>query len=262
MTDRAPNSSPPVVASPAADEPSFRFEESAAGRVIVSRPLGLYADHLFTTRQLQFREPTLDCDYDRLADAFSSRGAVVRVRQVHGRAVLLMRPGQDVADISDADAIVSTDPDRVISVRVADCVPILIADRQGRAVAAIHAGWRGTAAGVVDETMDVLAGLGVSAADLVAAVGPSIGPCCYQVDETVRHAFAPVERSLGFAADGPGHWRLDLAAVNRGRLLDRGVPPDAVSLSGECTSHGVEHWHSFRRDGAIAGRMAAAIRLR
>jgi YfiH family protein len=249
-------------ASPAVST-GFRFDMSPAGRALRSEAFAPIADHLFTTRQLQFREATLAGDYERLAVAFAcSSDAIVSVRQVHGRTVLVVRPTEPLPPMPEADAIISTDPCRVISVRVADCVPILIADRRGRAVAAIHAGWRGTAAGVTTAAVEALADLGVAAADLAIAIGPSIGPCCYQVDDAVREAFVSGDATACFAPDGPGHWRLDLAQANRQQLIAAGVVPSAVSMAEACTSHRSDDWFSYRREGRDAGRMVAAIRLR
>lgn len=241
----------------------FRFEPSAAGRVFVSTAIEPLADHLFTTRQLQFRGDSLSADYARLAAAFGCHGdAIIRVRQVHGRTVLVVRPDEALTPLPEADAIVSIDPARVISIGIADCVPIVMADRRRRAVAVVHAGWRGTAAGVVGATLDVLESLGVPASDLIVAVGPSIGPCCYQVDPPVRERFGMLASGAWFVADGPGHWRLDLAKANYDQLVAKGVRGEDIALAGECTSHRPETWLSFRRDGADSGRMVAAIRLR
>lgn len=266
MAADVPNLSPAVDERNGAsesEEPPFHFETSVSGRILVSHALRSHAEHLFTTRQLQFRDGSLEEDYRRLAAAFScDSDSVVRVRQVHGRTVFVVRPGEPLTSVPDADGIVSTDPDRVISIRVADCVPILIADRRGRAVAAVHAGWRGTAAGITGAAVEALASLGVPASDLVAAVGPSIGPCCYQVDVTVRHAFESAHASEWFAPDGPDHWRLNLAEANRYQLIAGGLAETSVSVAGECTSHRADDWFSYRRDGSGTGRMVAAIRLR
>jgi YfiH family protein len=242
--------------------PDFRFRPSAAGRVLVSAAVEAVADHLFTTRQLQFREHTLSDDYEQVAAAFHCLAdSVVRVRQVHGREVLIVRPGEALASAPEADAIVSTDPTRVISVRTADCVPIIMADRLGRAVAVVHAGWRGTAAEVAGATVEILGTMGVPASDVVAAIGPAIGPCCYQVDDEVRDAFGATGASACFSPDGPGHWRLDLARANLEQLTASGVSEAVVSLAGACTSHQTENWFSYRREGRDAGRMVAAVRL-
>jgi YfiH family protein len=149
-----------------------------------------------------------------------------------------------------------------VSVRTADCIPILLADRHGRAVAAVHAGWRGTAAGVAGATVDALGDLGVPAADLVAAIGPGIGPCCYQVDALVRDAMVANHHRAPtwFTPDGPGHWRLDLWRANRDQLETSGVPASAISCAGLCTVDDEGDWYSFRREGEGGGRMVAAIR--
>jgi YfiH family protein len=224
--------------------------------------LGSIASHCFTTRELQFRNASVGSDYARIASAFAVNDhAVMRVRQVHGRAVAVIRPGVELPEETEADAIVSVDPGRVVSVRVADCVPILLADRHRRAVAAVHAGWRGTAAGVVQAAIDALRAIGVAPVDLVAAIGPCAGPCCYQVDATVREQFEAPAAGAWFVADGPGHWKLDLPGANRDQLCASGVPADAVFSSGECTVHRAKYWFSYRREGEAAGRMIAAIQV-
>jgi YfiH family protein len=240
----------------------FRFEGSPAGLVLRSVRMTFLAPHLFTTRQLQFRDGTSEDDYRCIAEDFGVAGQhVLRVRQMHGALVAVARPDEPWLTVPDADAVVSIDSSRVISIRVADCVPVLLADRRARVVAAIHAGWRGTAAGVAQATVETIAELGVPPGDLVAAIGPAIGPCCYQVGEVVRQAFPRPEDEPWFSIDGPDHWRVDLAAANRAQLIRAGVMSDNISSSGLCTSHDSEHWFSFRKEGAAAGRMVAAIRL-
>jgi YfiH family protein len=248
---------------PTAVDESFRIEPSDAGRILIARQLQAVAPHLFSTRELEFRSGTEEGDYARVArflDVLPE--AILRVRQVHGRVIATARPHERWSSGQHADAIVCTDPARAVSVRVADCVPVLIADQYGRAVAAIHAGWRGTAARVSEAVVDVLIELGIGPPSLVVAIGPSIGPCCYQVDSTVRKAFDTPEADAWFSSDGPDHWRLDLARANTDQLVARGVPVQQIQLCGLCTRHDGEKWHSFRRDGAAAGRMVAAIRLR
>jgi polyphenol oxidase len=222
------------------------------------------ADHGVTSRQLRFREPRIDEDYGVLAKRFDvSPDRVVRVRQVHGRVVRVIREG-DAQTAADADAIVSTDPRLVASVRIADCVPVLIADRGQRVVAAVHAGWRGTAAGVTSETVKAISALGVAPTDLIAAIGPSIGPCCYQVSGDVRDTMRGSwpGPDAWFAEDGVGRWKLDLWRANRDQLQSAGVRPDSIVGSNLCTADHLDRFYSHRREGSETGRMVAAIRLR
>lgn len=242
----------------------FRWIEAESVRLLQAEPLESLARHAFTNRHLQFRGDTTDEDYRRLGAWLGvSPDAIVRVKQVHGRTVVRIAPGSALADPPDADAIVSTDPARAIAVRVADCVPILIADRRRRVVAAVHAGWRGTCSGIAGAAVETISELGVPPADLVAAIGPSIGPCHYQVDDRVRTAFLGMTPDAAgwFIEDGPGHWRLDLWQANADQLTDAGIPASSVVVAKLCTAENMDEWFSYRIQGAGTGRLVAAIRL-
>jgi YfiH family protein len=246
--------------------PPFVWQDSPAGRILQSVPLERFAPHAFTTRERSFLADTAADDWGRLGRTLGvAADDVVRVHQVHGRVVWRVRRGDPSPERVEADAIVSTDSSRAIAVRVADCVPILLGDVSGRVVAAIHAGWRGTCAGIAGATVDAIREeTGVPPQSLVAAVGPSIGPCCYQIDERVRTAFLAMtpDANAWLAEDGPGRWRLDLWRANADQLEAAGVPPDAIQVASHCTADHLDSCFSYRAEGPGTGRLVAAIRRR
>ena len=163
-----------------------------------------------------------------------------------------------------ADAAVTREADRVLAVLVADCMPVLFADRAGEVVAAAHAGWRGLAGGVLEATVAAMA---VEPSQLRAWLGPAIGPLHFEVGDEVRAAFVAHDgaAALGFARNprhaqaplpGRGRWLCDLELLARQRLAALGV--GQVTSSGTCTYSDSARCYSFRRDGRT-GRMAALI---
>jgi polyphenol oxidase len=230
-------------------------------------PLDAVARHGFTSRQLGLRPN--DAAPAAWATALASVGCdvsqIARVRQVHGAAVRVVRAADLAAPVSDADAVITNVPGLAVAVVAADCVPVLIADPRTGAVAAVHAGWRGTAANVVGAAVAAMTReFGVWPDTLVAAIGPSIGACCYEVGEELLAAFtaaghSSVDLAEWFARDQAGRLRLDLWQANADLLVGAGVPRAQVHVAGLCTKTHVHVLESFRVDGARAGRMAAII---
>jgi YfiH family protein len=180
------------------------------------------------------------------------------LRQVHGaRVVDAAQSKREGGEPPQADAAFTREANVVCAVMVADCLPVLFAERHASAVAAAHAGWRGLCAGVLDATLDAMQ---AAPGDVLAWLGPAIGPSVYEVGAEVRDAFLAAGRApeTAFSPTRPGHWRLDLYAVARSQLLHRGLTE--ISGGGFCTYTDAERFYSFRRGGE-AGRMAAAVWL-
>lgn len=193
--------------------------------------------------------------------------------QVHGAEAIVVRDRAPLPDRGTrGDVLVSNAAGVAIAVRAADCVPLLIADSRTGAVAAVHAGWRGTAAGAAGAAVSALAReFGSRPADLVVAVGPSIGPCCYEVGSELVDGFASAghERHLidrWFLAPPPPRGsrerpplRLDLPGANRDQLVLAGVPPEHIHVSDLCTAMHLDVLTSYRIERAEAGRIIGAI---
>lgn len=252
--------------------PTFAWIEAPWGVALQCRPLAAIAPHLFTTRQLELTAE----GYYVLAGALGARQTATAT-QVHRADVIVVRRGVPPAAVPpEADALVSDDEETAVAVRAADCVPLLMADRERGVVAAVHAGWRGTVARVAAAALGALAReFGTRPADVVAAIGPAIGACCYEVGPDVVDAFAAAghERHLvdrwfsarppeGFEPPARGAGlRLDVAAANRDQLVIAGVAADRIHVAGLCTAMHLDVLTSYRAERDKAGRIAAAIRV-
>ncbi|MCW8972882.1 MAG: peptidoglycan editing factor PgeF [Gammaproteobacteria bacterium] len=171
--------------------------------------------------------------------------------QVHGNCAI------DAADSPsgcEADAVFSRDASEVCAVLTADCLPVLLCDSGGSVVAAVHAGWRGLLDGVIENTVARMAGWG----EILAWLGPAIGPQAFEVGEEVRQAFIneDVATAGAFAPSPAGRWLADIYALARRRLQRAGV--DAIYGGEYCTFSDPERFYSYRRDG-VTGRMASLI---
>jgi YfiH family protein len=251
---------------------TFFWADTPSGPVLKCRPLEHVASHLFTTRQL----PLSSAGDWRGVAALLGAASAVTLNQVHGRDVAIVRESAPVpADRQRADALISNDPGVAIAVRAADCVPLLYADSTTGAVAAVHAGWRGTAAGVATAALEALTReFGSRPGDMTVAIGPSIGACCYEVGSELVDAFA----AAGHARHLVDRWfvarpaprgsrerprlRLDVAGANRDQLVLAGVLEDNIHDCGLCTAMHLEVLTSFRAEKEQAGRIAGVIRAR
>ena len=190
--------------------------------------------------------PGLEHEFgNRLSDL--SQDGMARLEQIHSARCLAVN---NAGIAGPGDALITGEKDLAVSIRTADCLPILLADARSGAVAAIHAGWRGTAASIVMETIKAMQRqFGTDPSDLYAAIGPGIGECCYSVGEDVG-------RQLGL--DGAG--RANLAQINRRQLTSAGIAEARIDILPICTFCDTR-FHSFRRDKDRAGRMISYIRM-
>jgi YfiH family protein len=210
--------------------------------------------HGFEQRSPGDGRETREESHARVTRAVEAQGRLLLLSQVHG-AELAQAPWEGRPE---ADAACSAAPGLLLGIQTADCLPILVVDPRQRLVAAAHAGWRGTAAGIAARVVAGLGARGSEARDLVAAVGPGIGSCCYEVGEDLRAAFGPAGAAF-FRPGASGRPHLDLRAVNTRQLLDAGLRPEAIHHVDECTRCRADLYHSYRRDGRAAGRMISFV---
>ena len=293
---------------------AFEWVQAAGGPALVCRPLARLATHIFTTREWPLGSRAADSEdaWGEIAAAMQvDRSHLVRVHQVHGAGVVVRRARDASASPAgassrpDADIMVSDDCSIALAIQTADCVPLLIADgadgadgagarradqrsrtdARRAAVAAAHAGWRGLAARVPMAAVDALAReFGARPADLVAAIGPSIGACCYEVGHDVRKqfedaGFSPAQLARWFVGEPrpsgrnpsmsglppkprAAHWFFDGWAAAHEQLTEAGVPADQIYSAELCTASHAGAFCSYRRDGSPAGRLAAVVRAR
>jgi polyphenol oxidase len=224
--------------------------------------------HAFFTRTMSFGAAlpdaeTIAANFRVAAGALGVEPAQLYVvTQVHGRSVVSVRGDEDRHHVlvQRADAIVTRAAGVACGVRTADCVPVLVADRTSGAVAAIHSGWQGTEKDVVGAAVAALTTEAGGEPDLVAAIGPHIRTCCFEVGEDVAGRLAAcstardvVDKTLGARP------HVDLAKVVQAQLIRAGVPENAIDDVPGCTMHDADRFFSFRRKRDKSGRMLAAI---
>jgi YfiH family protein len=190
----------------------------------------------------------------RVGDALARHGSLHLLRQVHGVGIAEAPfEGFPVADAATAHL-----PGVLVGVETADCLPALLVDPVRGAVAAVHAGWRGTAQCVAGRAVAALAAAGSSPGDLIAALGPCIGPCCYEVGEELRPEFGELAAAV-FRPGPRGRPHLDLREANLRQLRAAGLRAQNIHQVAECTCCLPGRYHSFRRDGPGAGRMISFV---
>jgi YfiH family protein len=240
---------------PASDSLAARLAAAGLDWVVPDWPAPPCVRALSTTRDPSRRALSTDAARTELRRWLPADP--VWLAQVHGTAicdadaVLAQSPPPP-----RADGVVARRADTVCAVESADCLPVLFTDREGSVVAAAHAGWRGLAAGILEAT---LAAMRADPADVLVWMGPAIGPRVYEVGADVlsAHCAADPGAVACFAAQRPGKWLADLYALARRRLVHAGVR--AIHGGGRCTFSESALFHSYRRDGVAAGRMATLI---
>ena len=194
----------------------------------------------------------------RLSAAWNQQQDLASLHQIHSDICLYVTGGS--GRVGEGDALMTDVPGVRVGVRTADCIPILLVDPRSRAVAAVHAGWRGTAQDICSKTVVAMRRqFGSRPEDLLAAVGPGIGPCCYQVGAEVAVGFQDIfpERD---DLDQPAH--LDLPEANQRNLLLAGLRRNHVWVARLCTFCSGEEFFSWRRERSQAGRMVSAIGIK
>lgn len=225
--------------------------------------------HAFSTRRGERNDftlgtaaspnPMVEINRVRFLAAVGATGwPILKLKQVHSGVVVGMNDTSAAGEPVEGDASATALEGMILGVQTADCVPILIADSQARAVAAIHAGWRGTIARIAQSTIAQLREtFGVDPKNLVAVLGPHIGVCCYEVGEEVVEAVADPA-----VFERKPEWKkphLDLAEANRRQLRDSGIPGSQIEMSSLCTRCREDLFHSYRRDGRRSGHMLSVI---
>jgi YfiH family protein len=260
--------------------------QAGALPALVCAPLAAVAPHLFTTRAWRLGTAADASDRPAWSEVAAAIGvaeeSLVRARQVHGTAVIVaaapMAP-------QDGDILLARNGGLAVAVQTADCVPILLADARIGAVAAVHAGWRGLSVRAPGAAVAALVRtFGCAKKDLLAAIGPAVSSCCYEVGPDVLERFmrmgftgdqverwfrpAPAPTARNPSMEGlprpprGDHWYFDAALSARDQLRMVGVPEDRTFSADLCTASHPDALCSYRRDGAPAGRLAAVIRPR
>jgi hypothetical protein len=200
-------------------------------------------------------------NWDKLASAFNiPMENFLVLNQVHGDNVFVIKPHGDYFTSREAlnyDAILTNRTDLAICIKTADCVPVFVVDRIKKVIAAVHAGWRGSALGITAKVVRLMQNsYGSEPQNILAAIGPSIGACCYEVDLPAADAFRCQNNAEDFLFPGKrkNRWMLDLVEANRRQILDCGIPAANIEASDLCTVCCRDDFFSHRGSGGITGR--------
>jgi YfiH family protein len=236
-----------------------------------------FLEHAFCTRRggasqdeykslnMSFREGDEEfrvlSNWDRLSTAFAiPMEQFLVVNQVHGDAIFVIKPHGSYFSSRDElnyDAIVTSRANLAICIKTADCVPVFIVDKVKKVIAVVHAGWRSSALGISAKVIKVMQSqYRCRSADILAAIGPSIGRCCYEVDQATADAFRQQNNYELFLQQGKkkDKWMLDLPEANRLQILEAGVPENNIEVSEFCTTCNQDMFFSHRGSGGITGR--------
>ena len=214
--------------------------------------------HGFTSKANGFgRREDGERDHARLARALALSG-LASMRQVHGRVV---KPAGGSGIVPECDGLTTSEPDLGIVVHSADCVPLLFWAEEENVVAAVHAGWRGTVAGVARAAVEAM---GARPDALHVAIGPAIRACCFEVGDDVLDAFAAAGRDPErISRMGPrGRRHVDLIEDNRLQLVECGVSESRIYDAGRCTACENDRYYSYRREGKGVGRLMGVIAVK
>ncbi len=225
----------------------------------IAKPSQLMAKHgiqaVFGERCGGYSQPPFAKNVQALCAA-TSMPTPHRAQQVHGVAMQWYAGlGQD--HDAAADALLTAEAGCSVAVQTADCVPVLLAHPATGVVAAIHAGWRGTAQNIVSHVCDVLQARGIPAAEIIVSIGAAIGVCCFRVDASTFHALA---KSMPKTMDASLPLHANLTNINQQQFIAKGVPIASIELMSPCTSCHPERFFSYRRDGGATGRQFSIIR--
>jgi len=227
--------------------------------------LGGVSKHEYASLNISFKEGDEESrvlqNWGRLAMAFAiPLDQFITLNQVHGDDIFVIKPFGDYYSSSEAlnyDAIVTSRTNLAICIKTADCVPVFIVDKAKKIIAVVHAGWKSTALEITAKVVRLFhEKYGSSPRELLAAVGPSIGQCCFEVDSPAANSFFEHKNNEAFLFPGarPNKWMLDLAEANRQQILNCDIPETNIDVSDLCTSCRQNLFFSHRGSGGITGR--------
>lgn len=222
-----------------------------------------FIDHLFTSR-IGWNNGNIP---DKLSEILNMpKSNQVNLKQVHGTNIILVDSNDDFKELSkiEGDGLITNIPNIILSTNHADCVPIYFIDQIKKVVGVAHGGWRGTYENISGKMIDKMKEVyGSESGDILVGIGPSIGPCCYEVGKDLGEQFKErYPRFSNILMEKDDKTFLDLWEVNYLQVKDRGVREENIVVSKACTSCNVDKFHSYRREKGTKERLVAAIGLK